>query len=159
MKSTQSFPANLQGFSLIEFVFWIVVVSVIAAGMIPLVGQVLSSLHLATEGMQAHLLAQAVVEQMNGVEENRGFDQIQGGACLKPDGVTPWVGAGLPFTCQITLWKAEPKLALNTVECTNQAYVDGDPHKCLLVALRHTPSNEPLAQIRALFSRPAADSL
>lgn len=152
MKSTQPVAANQQGFSLIEFIFWIVVVSVTAAGMIPLVSQVLSTLHLASEGMQAHLLAQAVVEQMNAVEENSGFEQIQAGECRKPDG-TPWVGAGLPLTCQVTLWAAEPKLALNTMECTNQAYVDGE-YKCVLVALHHTPSNEPIAQVRALFARP-----
>ncbi|MEO5363914.1 MAG: type II secretion system GspH family protein [Magnetococcus sp. DMHC-8] len=144
-----------QGFSLLELIVWMVVVSLAAAGLIPLFGQVFSSLHWATEGMQGHWLAQAVVEQMNAQDaELGGFEQIRAGECLKPDGLTPWAG-DLPLTCQITLRGAEPRWAANIMECTPHAYADGD-YKCVTVTLRQRLSGEPVAQVTALFARSAS---
>ncbi|MBF0399758.1 MAG: hypothetical protein HQL90_03210 [Magnetococcales bacterium] len=142
-----------QGFSLLEFVFWIVVVSVAVTGLIPLVSQLLSTIHLAREGMQAHFLAQAVVAQLNTVDERAGgFEQIRAGPCLKPDGA-PWVGEGIPLSCQIEVWAALPNLPAHTLECSEHAYVSGD-YKCVRIILRHQSTNAPITQLKALFAKP-----
>ncbi|MEO5340944.1 MAG: hypothetical protein H7837_10605 [Magnetococcus sp. MYC-9] len=141
------------GFSLIEFIIWLVVVSLAVAGILPLVGQVLASLQPVSEGIQGHFLAQAVVEQINAQEAASGFDGIQAGACLQADGSTPWVAAELPFTCHVEVRTAELNLAQHTVGCGSQSYVSGN-YKCVIVALHRRVSGEPVARIQALFARP-----
>ncbi len=141
-----------RGFALIEFIFWMVVISLACAGIIPLVGQVFSTLHQPTEWIRAYFLARAVVEQMDA----QTFDQISASnPCSKPDG-TPWVGVDLPWTCQVDLWKAEPNFNLNKMECnTGQSYAGGD-YLCATVTLSHRSSGEPVAQMTAMFFRPVS---
>ena len=148
-------PARARpGFSLIEFIVWMVVISLAAAGLIPLVGQVLTHLHETTDSIQAHFLAQAVVEQMSAQDAaGNGFQQLHGGDCLQPDGLTPWIGADWPLTCHVDIWAAEPDFTQNSMACTSQLYADGD-YKCAVVTVRHRDTNAPVVQIKALFARP-----
>ena len=146
-----------RGFFLVEFIFWMVVVSLAAAGIVPLLGQVLSTLHMPGIGLQGHWLAQGVAEQMNAQEESGGFEQILPGECRKPDGNTPWVDASTPLTCQVEIRAAEPNLTTHSVDCVSQLYSDGN-YKCAIVRTQHRQSNEPIARITVLFARPA-DSL
>ncbi len=142
-----------RGFFLVEFIFWMVVVTLAAAGILPLFGQVLTTLHIPVVGLQGYWLAQGVVEQMAGVE----FEQILPGECRKPDGTTPWVDEATPLTCQVEIRMAAPDLSAHSVTCLNQLY-SGGHYKCAIVHIHHRQGNEPVAQIKAIFAR-AADSL
>ena len=101
-----------QGFALIELIFFMVVVSLAIAGIVPLVNQVFSNLHVATEQAQGYFLVQGVLEQIDA--RNAGgepFDviindiNITGSGCKKPDG-TLWEN-GFPWRCQVEGYVAQ----------------------------------------------------
>ncbi|MEO5352830.1 MAG: hypothetical protein H7835_06420 [Magnetococcus sp. XQGC-1] len=142
-----------RGFFLVEFIFWMMVITLAAAGILPLFGQVLTTLHMPVVALQGHWLAQGMVEQMASVD----FAQILPGECRKPDGTTPWADAATSLTCQVEVQMAEPDLSAHSVACLNQLYSSGN-YKCAIVHIRHRQGNEPVARIKAIYAR-AADSL
>ena len=52
------------GLTLIELIFFIVVISIVAATMAPLFSQLFSTLHVVSEGVQGHYLVQERLEKM-----------------------------------------------------------------------------------------------
>ncbi|MBF0185271.1 MAG: hypothetical protein HQM06_12920 [Magnetococcales bacterium] len=146
-----------RGASLLELLIWIMVISVAVAGIIPLYLQTLSHLHSPMEGMQAHLLAQAVVEQLQAIDANSASDlsQLPSGECRQPDGVTPWVDPSLPLRCRIDLWVAQPPAGSNPFACTRQPWTENDIYLCATVTVQHHPTQHPIAQLTALYARKA----
>jgi hypothetical protein len=148
--------SSCRGASLLELLLWIMVISLAAAGMIPLFTQVLSHLHAPMQGIQAHFLAQAVIEQMNSLDAEEGdLARLPSGECLQPDGSTPWADAAHPFSCQITLQAAAAPSPLNSMACTPQPWTTEHHYLCAIVTIQHRTSQEPLAQLRALYAKTA----
>ncbi|MBF0096178.1 MAG: hypothetical protein HQM04_05010 [Magnetococcales bacterium] len=148
--------ASCQGSSLLELLIWITLIALAAAGMVPLFTQVLSQLHTPTQGMQAHFLAQAVIEQMNSIDATEGdLTRLPSGTCLQPDDSTPWADPAQPFSCQITLLAAAPQGAQNSMECTQQPWTAEYHYLCAIVTIQHRASQQPLAQLRALYAKAA----
>lgn len=77
-----------------------VVVSVAIAGIVPLVNQVFSTLHVVAEGSQGHFLAQAVLEQARAqFAAGKTFDEMDTEECVRWDGAF-WE-QGSPWNCRI----------------------------------------------------------
>lgn len=89
-----------RGFTLIELIFFMVIVSLSLTGIAPLANQVVSKLYLAREYAQAHFLAQAVLEKMKAeFAGGKRFETIIEDGCDRLDG-TSWV-QGFSWNCQI----------------------------------------------------------
>ena len=141
-----------RGFTLIELIIFIVVIGLVMAGMVSVVGQVLSRLHHMPEYIQGYFLVQAMVDQMNAQDAEAEIGEIVSGSCQQPNGVTPWVAGDVAMTCEVDEVVAVPNFVTNSFECTNQIYTE-EPFKCVTITIRSQDSNEVISFARGLYAQ------
>ena len=126
------------GFTLIELIFFIVVVAIAAAAMAPLFGQALSGLDGIGERVQAHYLVQEWLET-RAVEPFPGIADETGTVTLD----------GIPFTREQSVEGAA--LDGTTLACTGSPHVD-EAFKCVTVTVRRAGAGEILASGRKMVA-------
>ena len=128
-----------------------VIISVVAAGMVPLFTQVISNLHVASEGVQGHYLAHGIMEQMDAkFAAGEKLEDLENNNCLKLDGTTPWM-QDFPMSCQMDTFAVLNPTSENPT-CVG-IFQSSDLYKCLKVTITHTDSNETIVSQTALFSQ------
>lgn len=139
------------GFTLIELIFLMVLVSIVAVGVAPLVAQVFSHVHVVKEGVQGHFLLRAVLAQTYARYENGMFDQIVSEEnCLDSDGEN-WT-AGFPFHCQMVVVGADFNAVAGTLGCKSDLSAN-EGYKCVTVTIRRIDTGGIITQETASFSR------
>ncbi|MBF0163268.1 MAG: prepilin-type N-terminal cleavage/methylation domain-containing protein [Magnetococcales bacterium] len=128
------------GFSLIEMIFFIVVLGISMAGIIPLYNNVLSNLHVMDEGMQAEYLGLEMVETLKSVyNKGAGFIKIVDANFPSQYGID--IGGRLQFDRVVVIEGMIPGLVPGP--CTGQDYIDED-FKCITVKVLRSGSSEVL---------------
>ncbi|MEO5344884.1 MAG: type II secretion system GspH family protein [Magnetococcus sp. YQC-9] len=132
------------GFTLIEMIFFIVISGISLAGIIPLYNQVLSSLHVLDEGMQAEYLGLEMVETLKSVyNKGNGYANLVEANFPPEYGIN--IGGTLQFDRTVQIEGMIPGQAPNP--CTGQEY-NGEPFKCLTVTVTKSGSSGALFQER-----------
>ncbi|MBF0368171.1 MAG: prepilin-type N-terminal cleavage/methylation domain-containing protein [Magnetococcales bacterium] len=135
------FKAHRQaGFSLIELIIFIVIISITIAGVVPMFMEALSS-SFVRENIQARFLAQEVLEEIYGdVNENgsAGFDRIN--STNYPGDLDLDIGANINFDRLITL--GEGTLSGTTVTCDyDTAPSPSSDYGCVTVTVKVASSD------------------
>ncbi|MEO5330518.1 MAG: prepilin-type N-terminal cleavage/methylation domain-containing protein [Magnetococcus sp. YQC-5] len=128
------------GFTLIEVIFFIVVVGVSMAGITPLYMTVLSNLHTLNDGMQAEYLGWESVEKLKAAYANgSGFAKLTEVNFPSESGIN--LGGTVLFDRTIEIEGMIPGKTPDP--CTGQAY-NGELFKCLTVTVKVNGSGEVL---------------
>lgn len=138
-----------RGATLIELIFFMVVVSLAVVGIVPLVDQVFSSLHVAKEGAQGQFLAQAVLEQAYARNDDGGFDQIISEVnCLDRFSLA----SNLPMRCQTEVVGATFDVDTGDFNCKTHLG-ETENYKCITATIRQIDTNEVIARKEGSFPR------
>lgn len=134
-----------KGFTLIEVIFFIVVVGIAMAGITPLYMQVLSGLHVLNEGMQAEFLGREMSESLRAAygKDGSGFVNLTQANFPSQTGID--LGSGFQFDRTVEVQGMIPGQLPDP--CTGQPY-NGESFKCLTVTVKASGSGEILFQER-----------
>ncbi|MBF0309083.1 MAG: prepilin-type N-terminal cleavage/methylation domain-containing protein [Magnetococcales bacterium] len=138
------------GFSLIELIIFLVVVSVAFAGLVPLYSSVLRSSFLR-ESVQGRFLADQVLEQMRaevGELGSTGFDNITSAKYPSQNGID--IGATVTFNRQVTIEGAS--VVGGSVVCTGAAPTT-ETYKCVFVQVIKASDGQTLSNQQAYFAK------
>lgn len=134
------------GFSLLELIFFLVVAGISMAGITPLYLQVLSTLHILDDGLQAEYLGLETVESMKAAYGNgSGFANLTEANFPSQTGIS--IGGTITFDRTVEIEGMVPGQTPDP--CTGQEYA-GEAYKCLTVTVMATGSSEILFRERVV---------
>lgn len=137
--------AKDQGFTLIELIFFMVMLGLVVVGIVPLVDRIFSDLHRVMEYTQGYFLAQGVLEQTYARNEGGAFDQIVWDeACLDPNEFPS-------LRCEMDVVGATFDADTGIFNCTNG--YSNENYKCVTVTIYSIHSNEVIAREKGSFPR------
>ncbi|MBF0440222.1 MAG: type II secretion system protein [Magnetococcales bacterium] len=137
---------RLNGFTLIEVIFFIVISAIAMAGIAPLYMTVLSDLQALSVGMQAEYLGWERLEALKSTYGNgEGFDKLTTANFPAESGLD--IGGTVLFDRSVTIEGGTVLTGALNLSCSGQAY-QGEPYKCLIVQVAAQGSSSVLFKQR-----------